>query len=158
MHTGTIRKTYKYKLQPTPAQAQALESALCRCRALYNAALEQRKARWGCGQGRSATYYQQQAELPDLKAACPEYAEINAQVLQDVILRVERTYQAYFRRRNNGEPHGSPRFQGCGRYNTFTYPQDGGAVVLDGGVLSLSKIGRIPIRMHRPLEGTPKTV
>jgi putative transposase len=27
-----------------------------------------------------------------------------------------------------------------------------------GGVLSLSKIGRIPIRVHRPLQGTPKTV
>jgi putative transposase len=30
-------------------------------------------------------------------------------------------------------------------------------VVLDGGVLSLSKIGRIPIWVHRPLVGTPKT-
>ena len=29
---------------------------------------------------------------------------------------------------------------------------------LDGGLLSLSKIGRIPIRLHRPLKGTPKTV
>ena len=35
-----------------------------------------------------ATYYQQKAgELPDLRAAYPEYAEVNAQVLQDVILR-----------------------------------------------------------------------
>jgi len=30
--------------------------------------------------------------------------------------------------------------------------------VLDGGILSLSKIGRIHIRLHRPLHGTPKTV
>jgi putative transposase len=30
--------------------------------------------------------------------------------------------------------------------------------VLDGGLLSLSKIGRIHVRLHRPLEGTPKTV
>jgi putative transposase len=33
-----------------------------------------------------------------------------------------------------------------------------GGATLDGGLLSLSKIGRIPIRLHRPLEGTPKTV
>jgi putative transposase len=32
------------------------------------------------------------------------------------------------------------------------------AGVLDGGVLSRSKIGRIPIRVHRPLQGAPKTV
>jgi putative transposase len=30
--------------------------------------------------------------------------------------------------------------------------------VLDGGVLSLSKIGRIRIRLHRLIKGTPKTV
>ena len=30
--------------------------------------------------------------------------------------------------------------------------------MLDGGVLSLSKIGRMRVRLHRPLEGTPKTV
>jgi putative transposase len=30
--------------------------------------------------------------------------------------------------------------------------------VLDGGALSLSQIGRIPVRLHRPLAGTPTTV
>jgi putative transposase len=75
-----------------------------------------------------------------------------------VILRVERTFQAFFRRLKNGETPGYPRFQGQGRYNSFTYPQYGGGAVLDGGVLSLSKIGRIPIRLHRPLAGKPKTV
>src|SRR5258707_3975759 len=74
------------------------------------------------------------------------------------MLRVERTYQAFFRRVKSGETPGYPRFQGRTRYNSFTYPQYGGGITLDGGVLSLSKIGRIPIRLHRPLEGTPKTV
>ena len=58
----------------------------------------------------------------------------------------------------HGETPGYPRFQGRGRYTSFTYPQYGGGVVLDGGVLNLSKIGRIAIRSHRPLEGTPKTI
>jgi putative transposase len=135
-----------------------MEMVLQRCRVLYNAALEQRKTWWQRGQDVSATYYQQKAELPDLKTACPEYAEINAQVLQDVILRVEHAYQAFFRRLQAGNTPGYHRFQGWGRYHSFTYPQYGGGVILDGGVLSLSKIGRIHIRLHRPLEGTPKTV
>jgi putative transposase len=155
---GNVRKTYKYKLNPTPTQAQALERVLSRCRTLYNVALEQRKTWWQRGQGVGATYYQQKAELPDVKAAYPEYAEVNAQVLQDVILRVERTFQAFFRRVQQGETPGYPRFQGASRYHSFTYPQYGGGAVLDSGVLSLSKIGHIPIRLHRPLEGTPKTV
>ena len=73
----TVRKTFKYQLTPTPAQAQALEMVLSRCRTLYNVALEQHKTWWQRGQGIGATYYQQKAELPDLKAACPEYAEVN---------------------------------------------------------------------------------
>ncbi len=154
----STRKTFKYRLYPTLAQERALETVVWRCRTLYNVALEQRKAWWGRGQGKSASYYQQKAELPDLKVACPEYAEINAQVLQDVILRVERAYQAFFRRLKDGETPGYPRFQGRNRYHSFTYPQYGGGVVLDGGVLSLSKIGRIPLRLHRPLAGTPKAV
>jgi putative transposase len=152
------RKTYKYKLTPTPLQAQALETVLARCRTLYNVALEQRKTWWERGQDKSATYYQQATELPDLKTACPTYAEVNAQVLQDVLRRVEKAFQAFFRRLQAGERARYPRFQGVRRYHSFTYPQHGGGAVLDGSVLSLSKIGRIAIRLHRPLAGTPKTV
>jgi putative transposase len=155
---GGIRETCKYRLNPTPAQEQALEVVLSRCRTLYNVALEQRKTWWGRGQGKSCTYYQQALELPDLKVACPDYAEVNAQVLQDVLRRLDKTFQAFFRRVRAGETPGYPRFQGAGRYHSFTYPQYGRGVALDGGVLSLSKIGRIPIRLHRSLEGTPKTV
>jgi putative transposase len=148
---------FKYKLFPTPEQDRALETVLYRCRVLYNVALEERKSAWD-RRGVSVNYYQQKAELPDLKAGCPEYAEVNAQVVQDVILRVERAFQAFFRRVKAGEKPEYPRFQGRNRYHSFTYPQYGGGAVLDGGVLSLSKVGRIPVRLHRPLEGVPKTV
>jgi putative transposase len=97
-------------------------------------------------------------ELPDLKGACPEYAEIHSQVLQDVLRRADKTYQAFFRRVAEGQTPGYPRFQGANRYHSFTYPQYGNGAVLDGGVLSLSKIGRISVRLHRSLAGTPKTV
>jgi putative transposase len=110
--------------------------------------------------GVSVTYYQQKAELPGIKEAMPEYRDINAQVLQDVVLRVDRAFQAFFRRIREGHTPGYPRFQGRDRYNSFTYPQVGehGGAALDGEMLSLSKIGRILIRLHRPLQGTPKTV
>src|SRR5260370_40235711 len=138
---ASVRKTYKYKLMSTPAQAQALEAVLWRCRTLYNTALEQRRTWWQRGQGKGASYYQQKAELPDLKAAFPEYAEVNAQVLQDVLLRLDRAFQAFFRRVAAGETPGYPRFQGRDRYNSFTYPQFDNGARLDNGYLVLSKIG-----------------
>jgi putative transposase len=135
-----------------------LELVVWRCRTLYNVALEQRKTWWERGQGRGASYYQQKRELPDLKAACPEFRALHAHVLQDVILRVERTYQAFFRRVKHGEMPGYPRFQGRARYHSFTFPEYGNGAVLEEGLLHLSKIGHLRIRLHRPLEGIPKTV
>src|SRR5262249_51140884 len=152
MNQQTVRKTYTYRLHPTPAHEQALEAVLSRCRSLDNCALEQRKTWWQRGPGHGATYSQQKAEVPDLKAARPEYAHVNAHVLQDVILRLEHTYQAFFRRIQAGQTPGHPRFQGRGRSTSFTYPQYGGGAVLDGSVLSLSKMGRIPLGLHRRLE------
>ncbi|MGH2517609.1 MAG: helix-turn-helix domain-containing protein [Ktedonobacterales bacterium] len=80
-----VRKTFKYRLTPTPEHVRALETVLLRCRTLYNVALEQRKTWWWRGQGISATYYQQKAELPDLKVACPDYTEVHSQISQDVL-------------------------------------------------------------------------
>ncbi len=37
-----LRKSYTYKLTPTPEQGRQLEQTLWRCRMLYNTALEQR--------------------------------------------------------------------------------------------------------------------
>jgi putative transposase len=158
MEQQSLHKSYQYRLTPTPAQEQALEMTLLRCRTLYNCALEQRKTWWERGQGIGATYYQQATELPDLKAACPEYAEVHSQVLQDVLRRVEKSYHAFFRRVQHGQTPGYPRFQGTKRYHSFTYPQYGNGATLDGSHLSLSKIGRILVRLHRTLAGTPKTV
>ena len=159
MEQQGVRKTYKYRLAPTPAQETVLEDVLWRCRELYNAGLEERKIAWEKCRV-SVTFAMQSAQLPSIKDARPEYRDINAQVLQDVLHRLDKTYQAFFRRVKNGETPGYPRFRGKERYTSFAYPQVGehGGATLDGGLLSLSKIGRIPIRLHRPLEGTPKTV
>jgi putative transposase len=154
----TCHKTYKYKLKTTPQQELALELVVFRCRTLYNVALEQRKTWWERGQDRAATYYQQKAELPELKQAFPELAAVHSQVLQDVLLRLDRAFQAFFRRREAGATPGYPRFHGKDRYNSFTHPQFNNGARLDNGCLVLSKIGRIGVRWSRALEGTPKTV
>ena len=153
-----MRKAFKYKLQPTPEQERVLDHTLRLCRVLYNCALEQRRTWWGRGQGRAATRAQQEAELPDLKAAFPEYAALHSQVLQDVLTRLDRGYQAFFSRVKAGEAPGYPRFQGAQRYHSFTYKQFGNGATLDNGFLVMSKIGRLAVRWSRSLEGVPKTV
>jgi putative transposase len=152
-----VRKTYKEKLRPTPSQEQALDEVSWRCRTLYNTALEQRITAWE-RRHVSITRYQQEAELKDLREAFPEYAAIHSHVLQDVLARLDKTYQAFFRRVKSGEKPGFPRFQGRHRYHSFTYKEYGNGARLDNGYLVLSKIGRIAVRWSRPVQGTPKTV
>ena len=152
-------KTFKYKLRPTPEQTAHLATTLRLCRELYNAALQERKEAWQKCRV-SINYYQQKAQLPEIRAYREDCAAVNAQVLQDVILRLDRAFKAFFRRVANGEKPGYPRFKGHARYHSFTYPQVGphGCAQVDNGFLVLSKIGRIAVRWSRPLEGTPKTV
>src|SRR6476620_6303397 len=134
MEEQRIRKTYKYRLAPTPAQETVLEEVLWRRRELYNAGLEERKIAWEKCRV-SVTFAMQSAQLPGIKDARPEYRDINAQVLQDVLHWLDKTYQAFFRRVKNGETPGYPRFRGKERYTSFAYPQVGehGGAVLDGG-------------------------
>jgi putative transposase len=117
---AVVRKTFKYKLKPTPQQEQAMALVLRRCRELYNAALQERRDAWGkCGV--SITAAGQSAQLPAVKEVRPEYHDIHSQVLQDVLTRLDRAFQAFFRRVKDGETPGYPRFQGANRYTSFTY-------------------------------------
>jgi putative transposase len=152
-----LRKASKYKLKPTPEQERALAETLGRCRVLYNTALEQRITAYRrCGV--TLTNYQQQAELKDLRSELPDYAAIHSHILQDVLARLDKTYQSFFRRVKAGQTPGFPRYQGRNRYHSFTYKEYGNGARLDNGTLVLSKIGRVAVRWSRPLEGTPKTV
>jgi putative transposase len=157
MDEQTVRKTFKYKLKPTAEQERAMEWVLRRCRELYNAALQERRDAWQkCGV--SVTTAGQSAQLPAVKEVRPEYQGIHSQVLQDVLTRLDRAFQAFFRRICEGQTPGYPRFQGANRYNSFTYKQFGNGATLDNGLLVLSKIGRIAVRWSRPMVGTIKTV
>src|SRR6478609_2041474 len=152
-----LHKTFKEKLRPTPAQERALDEVLWRCRDLYNTALEQRIT---AHQRRrvSVSRFQQEAELKAIRAAFPEYEAIHSHVLQDVLARLDKTYQAFFRRVQAGEKAGFPRYQARARWHSFTYKEFGNGAMLDNGFLVLSKIGRIAVRWSRSMEGTPKTV
>src|ERR1700745_1950830 len=108
MEQQSIHKTFKYKLKPTPEQEQALAFVVRRCRELYNAAMQERRDAWQkCGV--SLTAASQSAQLPEIKEVRPEYRDIHSQVLQDVLTRLDRAFQAFFRRVQAGEQPGYPR-------------------------------------------------
>jgi putative transposase len=149
-------KAFKYRLSPNKATAEKLQWVSDRCRELYNAALAERKEAWRMA-GKSIGYYEQKRDLVDIKNEIrPEYQDIACHVLQDVILRVKKAYDNFFRRYKAGEKPGHPRFQGRNRYDSFTYPDKAGWKLEDSR-LHLSKIGTVKIKLHREIQGQIKT-
>src|SRR6266702_3013170 len=107
--------------------------------------------------GKSISYYDQKRDLVEIKATLrPEYPDIHSQVVQDVLLRLARAFDNFFRRLAKGDEPGYPRFHSRNRYNSFTYQQSGYSLTHDKRVC-LSKIGSIKIKLHRKIEGTTKT-
>lgn len=151
-------KTYKYRIYPTTAQETILNKMLEECRWLYNKTLETRKNSYE-QDGVSLGLYDLQNMLPAWKQERPSLKLVHSQVLQNVAMRVDLAFKAFFRRVKSGEESpGYPRFKGFGRYDSMCYPQYSKSVKLVGGVLNLSKIGSIKVKLHRELCGTPKTV
>lgn len=101
---------------------------------------------------------EQKRDLPEIKAELrEEYQDIYSQVLQIVLLRLKRAFDAFFRRIEHGEEPDYPRFQGRNRYNNFTYPQAGGFSLTHDSCVCFSKIGSIKVKLHQGINGTIKT-
>jgi len=146
-------RNYKYRIYPTAAQSSKLNWTLEQCRCLWNVALEQRKTLWSSRkQGVSA--YDQYNQLSELKAEFVEFKDVYSQVLQNVLERLDLAYKSFFRRIKRREKAGHPRFRSKGRYDSFCYPQSG--FKIKGNHIYLSKIGHVPIVLHRETAGKIK--
>ncbi len=151
-----IRKTFKYRLRVSKTVVARLDWVLWRCRELYNAALTERREAYRM-RGSGISYYDQANQLPEIKEALPEYAEIGSHVLQDTLRRLDKAFAAFFRRVKRGDKPGFPRYVGRGRFDSFTYPDVAGWK-LEGDTLTLARIGAVRVKLHRPIEGKIKTV
>ena len=150
-----MRKAYRYRLYPSKSQVTLLEQTLEICRWVYNDTLALRKDTWEQEQ-RSISLYETNKILTQWKKDRPELKRVHSQVLQNVQMRVDLAYKAYFQRVKAGEKPGYPRFKGKGRYDSITYKQSG--FKLDEVHLCLSKIGDLRVVFHRPIKGTIKTL
>lgn len=149
-------KTFRYRVYPTKRQEALLNNQLGLCCELFNAGVQERRDAWRLNRV-SISFRSQSDQLPDIKRDRPEIATVYAQVLQDVLHRVDRAFQNFFRRSKDRKGKvGFPRFRPRSRYDSLTYPQQG--FVVKDGKLQLSKIGSVRIKLHRPIKGQIKTL
>lgn len=147
-----MRRTFKYRLYPTARQAEALERQLDEACDLYNAALQQRREAWR-EHGARVSFVDQAAELKLLRASGDLDCLSNAWSQNAVLRRLDRAFEAYFRRVKAGESPGYPRFRSRSRYDTLTWScvRNHGGCRLKDGRLALQNVGSLRVRWHRPI-------
>ena len=153
-----MRKTFKYRLYPTKRQVEFLTGQLAEACRLYNSALQERRNAYRQS-GESLNYYSQAKQLKEIRAA-GDLALENFSCCQDVLRRLEKNFKAFFRRvKEKKGKAGFPRFKSRDRYDSITFPSYGdGCRLLPNGKLKIQGAGHIRVKLHRPLDGTIKTV
>jgi putative transposase len=150
-----MQRTFKYRLYPNRKQREILAAQLDMCRELYNAALQERIESYKTT-GKGVTWLQQQSQLPAIKEVRPEFKTVHAHTLQAVLIRLNRSFQNFFRRVKKGETAGFPRFKSRNRFNSLVFTP--AAWRMQGDKVALSKIGNVKIKLHRELPADTGTM
>lgn len=160
--------TYQYRLQPTPEQMATMSHWGEMLRRHWNYALGERLDWLRRTRSRidrcslvsepigsipeRVTYYSQAAALKETKALFPEYKDIYADCQQQNLMRLDKAWKKWMVPDKTGKRGGRPRFKKRGDICSFTFPRvnsvKAGAHLSDG-VLRLSKVGEIPVVLHR---------
>ena len=146
-----VNRRITYKLYPSKAQTAALERLNELHRQLYNAALEERIDAYRKA-GISISYAAQCKSLTTIRQQDSAYLAINAQSAQVTLKRLDKTFDAFFRRYKAGQTPGFPRFKSRERFSGWGYKTHGDGFRFtprDGwrhGKLRLSGVGTMAAR------------
>jgi putative transposase len=97
-----MQRIFKYRLHPNRKQREILSAQFEMCRELYNAALQERTQSYKITR-KGGTWLQQQSQLPAIQQARPECENVYAHTLQAVLIRLNRSFQNFFRRVKKGQ-------------------------------------------------------
>ncbi|WP_293150092.1 MULTISPECIES: RNA-guided endonuclease TnpB family protein [unclassified Microcoleus] len=142
-------QNYKFRIYPTAEQQTYFAGAFGCCRWFWNYSLnlcQQTYKDTGKGLSRGAI----QGLLPSLKKEYTWLKSAYSQSLQVVALNLSTAYKNFFDKRA-----GFPSFKSKHGRQSVSYPQN---VKVGDSFIKLPIVGEVHCRIHRPLEGTIKTV
>ncbi|MFB2980139.1 RNA-guided endonuclease InsQ/TnpB family protein [Microseira sp. BLCC-F43] len=166
-----MKLTHIYRIKPSTEQVAIMDDWLELLRRHFNYALGQRfdwLRRTRCQIDRCSLvsepigdipdqfpgYNFQAGELKQTKELFPVYKEIHAEVQQQNLKRVDRAWDRWIKPDKSGKKAGRPKFKKKGEMRSFTFPRINcplaGVNKIEAGILTLSKIGSMPVIMHRP--------
>ncbi|MBD2604698.1 transposase [Scytonema hofmannii FACHB-248] len=162
--------TYCYRIKPNVEQKATMLYTLELLRRHWNFALGQRLdwlRRTRCQINRCSIssepigdipskvdYYTQQSDIKQTKVLFPDYKNIWSESQQVNLQRLNKAWERWLFPDKSGKRGGRPKFKKVGELRSFVYPRINcpkAGAHLNNGVLKLSKIGEMPIIMHRPI-------
>ncbi|WP_319507215.1 IS200/IS605 family element RNA-guided endonuclease TnpB [uncultured Methanolobus sp.] len=144
-------KAYKYRMYPTKEQEEMFFQHFGACRFIYNWALEQ-KIKTYEQDGKSASRFDLNNKITELKKEHEWLKDINSQSLQGATLYLENAFTKFFREKK-GFPHFKSRKNPV---QSFSVPQFY-KVDFDANKVKLPKIGWVKAKLHRGFTGVGKT-
>ncbi|MBE1559982.1 RNA-guided endonuclease InsQ/TnpB family protein [Nonomuraea africana] len=133
-------------------------------RGLYNAALQERREAYRRA-GVSIRYGEQSAQLKEIRAADAQgQGRWSFTSQQQTLRRLNRAFEAFFRRVKAGQKPGYPRFKGRGWFDTVTFVEGDGAKWdsqphhPSATFVRLHGIGHLKVHQHRPIAGRVKQI
>ncbi|MGW4444631.1 RNA-guided endonuclease InsQ/TnpB family protein [Streptomyces sp. NPDC004682] len=158
-------RAYKFLLRPTARQATALGEMLRDHCSLYNGALQERRDAYRHTSKTTVKYGEQSAQLKEIRVFDLErQGRWSFSSQQATLRRLDKAFQAFFRRVKAGRTPGYPRFKGVGHFDTVTFPRDGDGCRWDSTPydtqtrVRLQGVGHVRVHQHRPVQGRVKTI
>jgi putative transposase len=147
-------KTFEYRLYPNRRQRELLMACLAESRCLYNEMLEQVKD-FHAETGKFLFKYSLTARFKGRGDNVP------ATTVQTLADRLDKALRRYIARKETGEHAGFPRFKATNRWHSIhlrQYSKSRDVWLEENRLRVPGKLGKsIKIKLHRPLEGIPKT-
>jgi putative transposase len=144
----------RYRIYPTNRQGKVLLRMTEAARKLWNDALEHREWVWR-NQRRLVSYIEQAKILTGERQVDLELGLLYSQSAQNILRRLDKAFKAFF----SGMAR-YPKFKPANTTTSFTYPQAyNGSASISENTIKLSKVGAVPIVVHReaPSNGKLKT-
>lgn len=133
----TCRKVYNYALAERKDWINSRKCAINACSLKHEYIIS--------ADAPKPNYARQCKSLAAAKKNISELAEPHTHVLQQALRTIEASFVAMWER-----GHGFPRFKKLGRMRSFLFPQMG-VNPIQGNRLKLPKIGRVKMRLSRPI-------
>ena len=153
-----LTRAYKFRIHPDATRQGEIDERLIIAQQFYNKILEKSIESYKNGKTK-VSMAQFNRFVKEAIQDDKRYLKLYSQTRCEIEFRLLKAYQNFFRRIKEGNRKaGFPRFRSRDRYKSITYPQDNGSFSIRKDRLRVSRIGTMPIELHRKIEGMIKTL